>query len=74
MIYVNQLKHEATPPISLFGQLLWREFFYCVASNNPTFDRMIGNPVCLQIPWNTDPVALAKWAEVGGTLHLAVVC
>ena len=52
------------PPVSLFGQLYWREFFYTVASDNPKFDRIAGNPICLQVPWNVDPVALAKWAEV----------
>ncbi|MEQ2207831.1 Cryptochrome-1, partial [Xenoophorus captivus] len=68
-----------SPPLSLYGQLLWREFFYTAATNNPNFDRMEGNPicvqlhcrdecyslchVCLQIPWDQNPEALAKWAE-----------
>ncbi|XP_012686141.1 cryptochrome-2-like [Clupea harengus] len=54
---------QITPPLSLFTQLLWREFFYTAATRNPTFDRMTGNPVCLQIPWDKNPEALAKWAE-----------
>lgn len=32
------------PPLSLHGQILWREFFYCVATKNPNFDKMSGNP------------------------------
>lgn len=43
--------------------LLEREFFYAVASNNPYFDKMQGNPVCIQIPWDKNPRALARWAE-----------
>ncbi len=45
--------------MSLFGQLLWREFFYTAATKNPNFDRMYGNPICVQIPWD-------KNQEVGG--------
>lgn len=44
-------------------RLLDREFFYAVASNNPYFDKMEGNPVCIQVPWDKNPEALAKWAE-----------
>ncbi|KAG5848889.1 hypothetical protein ANANG_G00104240 [Anguilla anguilla] len=61
-LYMKVRKHS-TPPLSLFGQLLWREFFYTAATNNPNFDRMEGNPICVQIPWDHNPEALAKWAE-----------
>ncbi|PSN44595.1 Cryptochrome-1 [Blattella germanica] len=54
---------KACPPLSLHGQLLWREFFYCAATKNPKFDRMIGNPICVQIPWDKNAEALAKWAN-----------
>lgn len=59
---------KAHPPLSLHGQLLWREFFYCAATKNGKFDRMEGNPICVQIPWDTNPEALAKWANVSGYL------
>ncbi|CAI9734178.1 Hypothetical predicted protein [Octopus vulgaris] len=59
----RKIKKKNIPPLSLHGQLLWREFFYTVASNNPRFDQMLGNPVCVQIPWDTNQEALAKWAE-----------
>uniref|UniRef100_A0A4W4G9Q0 Photolyase/cryptochrome alpha/beta domain-containing protein n=1 Tax=Electrophorus electricus TaxID=8005 RepID=A0A4W4G9Q0_ELEEL len=58
-----KLRRRSSPPPSLFGQLLWREFFYTAATNNPNFDRMEGNPICVQIPWDHNPEALAKWAE-----------
>ncbi|CAB1338922.1 unnamed protein product [Coregonus sp. 'balchen'] len=61
-LYVMARKH-CTPPLSLFAQLLWREFFYTAATNNPKFDRMEGNPICVQIPWDNNPEVLAKWAE-----------
>uniref|UniRef100_A0A3Q2GL24 Cryptochrome-1 n=1 Tax=Cyprinodon variegatus TaxID=28743 RepID=A0A3Q2GL24_CYPVA len=59
----KKVKKNSNPPLSLYGQLLWREFFYTTATNNPCFDKMEGNPVCLQIPWDRNPEALAKWAE-----------
>ncbi|XP_058253412.1 cryptochrome-2 isoform X1 [Hemibagrus wyckioides] len=58
-----KLRRRSSPPLSLFRQLLWREFFYTAATNNPSFDRMEGNPICVQIPWDRNPEALAKWAE-----------
>ncbi|XP_055698934.1 cryptochrome-1 isoform X2 [Phlebotomus papatasi] len=54
---------RAYPPLSLHGQLLWREFFYCAATKNPNFDKMTGNPICVQIPWDKNAEALAKWAN-----------
>ena len=59
-----QINHNREPSISLYGQLYMREFFYTCATNNPKFDRMAGNSICLQIPWSKNPEALAKWAEV----------
>ena len=56
------MKNEKAP-ITLFGQLLWREFFYVAATRNPNFDRMKGNDICIKIPWDDNPKALAKWAE-----------
>ncbi|KAL4704997.1 hypothetical protein ACJJTC_009785 [Scirpophaga incertulas] len=54
---------KVRPPLSLHGQILWREFFYCAATRNPNFDRMEGNPICVQIPWERNQDALAKWAS-----------
>ena len=49
--------------MSTFGQLLWREFFYTASTKNPNFDQMVGNPICVQIPWEDNPEVLAKWAS-----------
>ncbi|KAM4617659.1 cryptochrome-2 isoform 2-T5 [Discoglossus pictus] len=59
----QKVKKNSPPPLSLYGQLLWREFFYTAATNNPKFDQMEGNPICVQIPWDRNPEALSKWAE-----------
>lgn len=32
------------PPVSLEGQMLWREFYYVHAHHTPHFDQMVGNP------------------------------
>ncbi|KAG7496369.1 cryptochrome-1-like isoform X1 [Solea senegalensis] len=59
----RKVKKNSSPPLSLYGQLLWREFFYTAATNNPCFDKMESNPICVQIPWDRNAEALAKWAE-----------
>lgn len=39
--FYRKVKKNSVPPLSLYGQLLWREFLiYTVASNNPHFDNM----------------------------------
>ena len=53
------------PPVSLVGQLLWREHFHLLAGSVPHFGRMAGNPLCRQIPWDdpsTDAAAAARHA------------
>ncbi|KXJ11749.1 Cryptochrome-1 [Exaiptasia diaphana] len=63
--FLNLLKRKV-PPISLYGQLLWREFFYCVSTNNPNFDKMVHNPLCLQVEWRDDGRVeedLERWAK-----------
>lgn len=52
------------PPVSLLGQLLWREFFYTVGTVTPNFDRMEGNTVCRQIPWVKDEKLMDAWTNV----------
>ena len=66
-IYAKGGKHSQ-PPVSLEGQLLWREFYYTCSVTTPNYDKMIGNPICRQIPWGPkdDPVyqeRLAAWKE-----------
>ncbi|KAM6107598.1 cryptochrome-2-like [Pterocles gutturalis] len=54
---------HSQPPVSLHGQLLWREFFYTTGASIPNFDRMAGNPVCLQVDWDDNPQHLHAWRE-----------
>ena len=61
------LQHSA-PPVSLHGQLIFREFFYTVAYDTPNFDRMVGNPLCKQIPWSDDEAKLLAWKQVCTTV------
>ncbi|CAI5727738.1 unnamed protein product [Hyaloperonospora brassicae] len=48
-----QKKHKkaSAPPVSLDGQLLWREFYHCHGHANPYFDKMEESSTCLQINW-----------------------
>jgi cryptochrome len=50
-IQARHQKASSAPPVSLDGQLLWREFFHCNGHANPFFDKMEENPQCLQIDW-----------------------
>lgn len=49
--------------MSLRGQLLWREFFYTCAAHTPNFERMQGNAICKQIPWEDNPELIKAWEE-----------
>ncbi|KAJ7339436.1 hypothetical protein OS493_005834 [Desmophyllum pertusum] len=61
-VYSRAKKHS-NPPVSLHGQLLWREFFFTAAYATPNFNKMEGNPVCLQIPWDNNQEFLKAWSE-----------
>ncbi|CAA0839133.1 (6-4)DNA photolyase [Striga hermonthica] len=56
-------KRHTSPPVSLLGQLLWRDFFYTVAFGTPNFDQMKDNRICKQIPWKDDDELLAAWRD-----------
>lgn len=52
------------PPVSLVGQLLWREFFMFVAAAvGAPFGTIAGNPVCRRIPWEDDEAKFAAWRD-----------
>lgn len=38
-------KNISKPPVSLHGQLMWREYNYLMGYSTPNFDQMVGNPV-----------------------------
>ncbi|KAG7397474.1 Cryptochrome-2 [Phytophthora boehmeriae] len=49
-----QLQFQNRPgptQVTLEGQLMWREFFYCYAAGVPHFDSQERNPLCKQIDW-----------------------
>jgi cryptochrome len=51
------------PPVSLHGQLMWREYNNLMGYTTPNFDKMVGNPVARQIPWDDDETLLEKWRD-----------
>eukprot|EP00761_Pharyngomonas_kirbyi_P000650 gb/GECH01000650.1/.p1 GENE.gb/GECH01000650.1/~~gb/GECH01000650.1/.p1 ORF type:complete len:528 (+),score=108.02 gb/GECH01000650.1/:1-1584(+) len=54
----RESKTHTKPPVSLLGQLYWREFFYTIGYDTPNFDKMEGNPICKQVDWadlSSDP-------------------
>lgn len=56
-------KKHTDPPVSLIGQLNFREISYLQGVAVPNFDRQEENPVCKPIPWGHDKVKLAAWEE-----------
>lgn len=57
--------HPSTPvPFSITSQLIWREYFYCMSVNNPFYNRMKENPICLNINWYEDENKFQKWKMV----------
>lgn len=56
-------RHHSKPPVSLIGQMMWREFYYAVAAVTPNFDRMVGNSVCIQVPWDKNKAYLNAWSH-----------
>lgn len=54
---------HTSPPVSLLGQVLWREFFYTVAFGTANFDQMKGNAICKQVPWSDNDELLVAWRE-----------
>ncbi|KAK3026097.1 hypothetical protein RJ639_040769 [Escallonia herrerae] len=60
----KNVERHTSPPVSLLGQLLWRDFFYTVGFGTPNFEQMRGNRICKQVPWNDDDdELLAAWRD-----------
>ena len=60
--------NRSKPPVSLHGQLLWRDFNNLIAhsanAQHPgSWGRMADNPYCREVPWSSDPEMLAAWKE-----------
>ncbi|VVD04066.1 unnamed protein product [Leptidea sinapis] len=58
----SEMRHSE-PPVSLLGQLMWREFYYTAGTGTENFDRMVGNSLCTQIPWGNNKDHLKAWSE-----------
>ena len=59
---------KSKPPVSLHGQLLWRDFNNLIAHatnvRNPgTWGQMEGNHYCRQVPWGDDDALLEAWKK-----------
>ena len=48
--------HEGNPAPSyaIVSQLIWREFFYAMSTNNPFYGEIERNPICINVPWYED--------------------
>ena len=68
-VYATCGRDYTKPPVSLEGQLYWRELSYLIACSIPNFEKQVGNPVSKQIPWYTGEKAdtLLKSWENGET-------
>ena len=65
-IWKTAMKSESIKPVSLMGQLMWREFCHCAAAAEPNFDKMVENKICRQIPrrYNEDSLnAMGTWKD-----------
>ena len=46
---VNERDHRGNHII--VSQLIWREFFYAMSTNNLYYGEMKRNPICINVPW-----------------------
>ena len=58
--------NRSKPPVSLQGQLLWRDFNNLMAhsanAQHPgSWGQMKDNPYCRDVPWSSDPELLTAW-------------
>ncbi|EME29765.1 (6-4)DNA photolyase [Galdieria sulphuraria] len=54
---------KTKPPVSLIGQLYWREHFYLLGYTIPHFDQIQGNPLCKTIPWEHRQEWFQAWEQ-----------
>lgn len=62
-VSVRQIFHQLNKLVAtnrnfistMVKNFLLREFAYCVAFHTPKFDRMVGNQLCIQLPWDQKP-------------------
>ena len=64
----SSVSNASKPPVSLHGQLLWRDFNNLMAHDanlhhSGSWNHMVGNKYSRQIPWDDDPKLLQAWKE-----------
>jgi len=62
-VYRKYGSGSSKPPVSLHGQLMWREYNYLMGYSTPNFDKMVGNPIARQIDWDENPEYLDAWVN-----------
>lgn len=50
-------------PVSLLGQLYFREQFYLLGATTKNYDKAKGNKYCLDVPWDNKAALQKAWAE-----------
>lgn len=64
---IQQSSEHTVPPVSLHGQILFREMFYLLSRSTANWDQDIGNSQCKEIEWGElNRVQLDAW-ESGQT-------
>jgi cryptochrome len=51
------------PPVSLLGQLYFRDMFYLLGATTPNYDKAKGNKYCLEVPWDNKSAFQKAWAD-----------
>ncbi len=64
----KEKKQHTKPPVSLLGQLLWREFYYAAAAHTPNYHQKEGNPICKQIDWDDNAEFFKVWSSGSSAL------
>ena len=68
---VRQIFHQLNKPVvanrnfisTMVKNLLLREFAYCVGCHTPKFDQMVGNRLCIQLPWDQKPELESRFLD-----------
>lgn len=58
---LQSYKSISHPPVSLLGQLYWREFYYVSSFATPHFHKIKGNPICLDVEWESSAEAIKRF-------------
>lgn len=51
-LYAEMKGKHSQAPVSLEGQIMFRDFFHCAQTGTPNFQRIRGNPLCKFLDWD----------------------